>query len=158
MQSFMAKRSIKVFLDSNVILSGFLSDKGAPCIILDILSLKTPFLKGATGQYNVMEIERNLKKKAPDLLPLYNKYFPSLKLEIVPLPLMSEIKNISGNIPEKDIPVIVSALNCSANILLTGDKGLLKAGGKGGYPFKLIAPSEFLDALLPEILKEQDRS
>lgn len=150
----MAEKRIKVFLDSNVILSGFFSDKGAPCIILDILSLKKPFIKGATGQYNVMEIERNLKKKAPDLMPSYRAYFPLLKLEIVPLPLMSEVEKFTGNIPKKDIPVIVSALKCSANFFVTGDKGLMKAGKKGGYPFKILTPSEFLDILLPEILQE----
>lgn len=151
----MAEKKIKVFLDSNVILSGFFSDKGAPCIILDILSLNVPFIAGATGQYNVMEVERNLRKKAPDLLPIWRAYFPLLKLEIVSLPLMSEIKKISEhNIPVKDIPVLVSVLKCRANFFVTGDKGLIKAGRKGGYPLKILDPSEFLDVILPEILQK----
>lgn len=150
----MAEKKIKVFLDSNVILSGFFSDKGAPCIILHILSLNMPFIAGATGQYNVMEVERNLRKKAPNLLPIWRAYFPLLKLEIVPLPLMSEIKKISEHIPVKDIPVLVSALKCRANFFVTGDKGLIRAGRKGGYPLKILDPSEFLDVILPEILQK----
>jgi predicted nucleic acid-binding protein len=56
----MAKKAIKIFLDSNVILSGLLSDKGAPRVILDILCLELPLLKGATGEYNLLEIEKNI--------------------------------------------------------------------------------------------------
>jgi hypothetical protein len=40
----MARHPIKVFLDSNVILSGLLSDRGAPRLILDVLSLRLPVL------------------------------------------------------------------------------------------------------------------
>jgi predicted nucleic acid-binding protein len=77
-----------------------------------------------------------------------------LKLEIVPLPLMSEIKKISEhNIPVMDIPVLVSVLKCRANFFVTGDKGLIKAARKGGYPLKILNPSEFLDVILPEILQ-----
>jgi hypothetical protein len=38
----MAIRIVRVFLDSNVILSGLLSDQGAPRTILDLLTLKVP--------------------------------------------------------------------------------------------------------------------
>jgi predicted nucleic acid-binding protein len=68
------KRRCKVFLDSNVILSGLFSDKGAPRIILDLLTLNLPVLSGATGRYNLMEVERNLNRKMPEALPLYQKF------------------------------------------------------------------------------------
>ena len=82
----MVKRPVKVFLDSNVIISGIFSDKGSPRIILDILSLGLPFVVGATGRYNMIEIERNLKRKMPKALPIYQKYLSDLYLEIIPLP------------------------------------------------------------------------
>ena len=66
----MARKTLKIFLDSNVILSGLLSDKGAPRVILDILCLGPPFLKGATGEYNILEIERNIQKKLPAILDI----------------------------------------------------------------------------------------
>jgi predicted nucleic acid-binding protein len=56
------RKKCKVFLDSNVLLSGLFSDKGAPRIILDLLTLNLPMLAGATGRYNLIEVERNLKK------------------------------------------------------------------------------------------------
>jgi predicted nucleic acid-binding protein len=81
----MAKRTVRLFLDSNVILSGLLSDRGAPRIILDLLSLGLPFLMGSTGQYNLMEIERNLKKRMPGIMPVYKRYLPLLNLTVMPM-------------------------------------------------------------------------
>ncbi|MDA8091325.1 MAG: hypothetical protein M0Z61_14045 [Nitrospiraceae bacterium] len=101
------KRRCKVFLDSNVLLSGIFPDKGAPRIILDLLTLDLPLLRGATGQYNLMEVERNLKKKMPQAIPIYQKYLPKLRLEIVAMPSKETISGMAGVIAEKDVPVLV---------------------------------------------------
>jgi len=94
----MVKKEVKVFLDSNVIISGLFSDKGAPRIILDLLCLGLPVLAGMTGQYNIIEIERNIKKKMPEVLSLYKEYLPKLNLEIIPLPASEKIRDLSGHI------------------------------------------------------------
>jgi predicted nucleic acid-binding protein len=150
----MARKAVRVFLDSNVILSGLLSDKGAPRVILDILSLKFPFLTGITGRYNIIEIERNLTKKLPAAIPIYREYIPKLNLEIVPLPLPEEVKRFSSHTAEKDVPVLASALKGRADFLVTGDKkdfaSLMK---KESYPFKIATPAEFIDVILPEVVK-----
>jgi uncharacterized protein len=150
----MAKRIVRVFLDSNVILSGLLSDRGAPRTLLDLLTLKLPFLVGSTGRYNLIEIERNLKKKMPEILSVYKKYLPKLNLKIVPLPQPEEVRGFSGKIANKDVPVLVSAIRSKVDFLVTGDKqhfGKMKDLDK--YPFHVVTPSEFIDSVLPEILK-----
>jgi len=150
----MGKKVVRVFLDSNVILSGLLSERGASRIMLDLLSLGLPFLMGATGRYNLIEIERNLKKKMPDLLFLYKAYLPKLNLQVIPLPRPEEVRDFSGQIAEKDIPVLISAIRSKVDFLVTGDKqhfGKMKEIGK--YPFHVVTPSEFLDSILPEVLK-----
>lgn len=147
----MAKRRFKVFLDSNVIISGLFSDKGSPRIILDLLSLGLPVLSGVTGEYNLIEIERNLSKKMPDVLPVYRKYLKLLRLEIVPLPLSADINKLFGHTSDKDIPVLASAINGNVDFLVTGDKkDFLKLKVK--YPFRIMSPAEFLDIILPEII------
>ena len=151
----MGKKVVSVFLDSNVILSGLLSERGAPRILLDLLSLGLPFLVGATGRYNLIEIERNLKKKMPSLLFLYKSYLPKVNLKVIPLPRPEEVRDFSGKIAEKDIPVLISAIRSKVDYLVTGDKqhfGKMKELDK--YPFHVVTPSEFLDSILPEILKE----
>jgi predicted nucleic acid-binding protein len=150
----MAKRIVRVFLDSNVILSGLLSDKGAPRIILDLLSLGLPFLIGSTGRYNLIEIERNLGKKMPDIFFVYKRYLPMLNLRIIPLPRPEEIRDFSWHITGKDIPVLFSAIKSKADFLVTGDKQHFeKLKGEGKYSFRIVTPSEFLDLVLPEIIK-----
>lgn len=147
----MAKNRFKVFLDSNVIISGLFSDKGPPRIILDLLSLGLPLFSGATGEYNIVEIERNLSNKMPDVLHVYRKYLKLLKLEIVPLPLPADVNKLSGHTSGKDLPVLASAINCNADFLVTGDKrDFLKLEGK--YPFRILSPGEFLDIIIPEII------
>ncbi len=150
----MGKKVVRVFLDSNVILSGFISERGAPRIILDLLSLRLPFLIGSTGRYNLIEIERNLKKKIPGLLFLYKAYLPKLNLKVISLPRPEEVRDFSGQIAEKDIPVLISAIRGKVDFWVTGDKqhfGKMKKLDK--FPFHVVTPSEFIDSVLPEILK-----
>ena len=150
----MGKKVVRVFLDSNVILSGLLSERGAPRILLDLLSLRFPFLIGSTGRYNLIEIERNLKKKIPGLLLLYKTYLPKLNLKVIPLPRPEDVRDFSGQIAEKDIPVLISAVRGKVDFLVTGDKqhfGKMKELDK--FPFHVVTPSEFIDSILPGILK-----
>ena len=149
----MAKYPVKVFLDSNVILSGLLSDRGAPRLILDVLLLRLPALRGATGKYNILEIERNLDRKLPNLLPIYRKYLPLLDLEIVPLPAPETIAAMAGQSVEKDLPILASAMACEADYLVTGDKkDFAKAKDSGTYCFQIVSPTEFLAGILQELI------
>ena len=151
----MGKRIVRVFLDSNVILSGLLSDKGAPRIILDLLTLKLPFLVGSTGRYNLIEIERNLEKKMPEILAVYKRYFPRLNLKIIPLPQPDELKAFAGKIADKDVPILISAIRSKADFLVTGDKQhFQKLKSPGDYLFRIVTPAEFINVILPEVLKE----
>ena len=150
----MGKRPLRVFLDSNVILSGLLSDKGAPRIILDLLSLALPFFVGLTGRYSLIEIERNLQKKMPAIVSVYKAYFPKLNLKIIPLPRKENLKEYFEKIADKDIPVLVSAIRGRADFLVTGDKQHFEKLKKGGeYILRIVTPSEFIDLIIPEVLE-----
>ncbi len=152
----MAKKGVKVFLDSNVIISGLFSDKGAPRIILDLVCLGLPMLTCATGAYNIIEIERNLTRKMPDVLPVYREYLPLLNLEVIPLPSSEMIRKMFGLTSDKDIPVLASAISGGVDFLVTGDKkDFIRLKGK--HSFRILSPSEFLDVILPEVLKVLDR-
>jgi predicted nucleic acid-binding protein len=151
----MAKRPVRIFLDSNVILPGLISDTGAPRLVLDLLSMELPGLTAVTGRYNIVEIERNIKKKAPKALSVWVEYFPKLRLEIVPFPSPADIARHSGIVADKDTPVLVSALKGNADYLVTGDKKHFdKAKKSGGYLLKIASPAEFLEELA-ELLKDE---
>ncbi len=149
------RKRCKVFLDSNVLLSGLFSDKGAPRIILDLLTLRLPMLTGSTGRYNLLEVERNLKKKMPRALPLYRRYLPKLGLEVVPLPSQKTVETMTGATAEKDVPVLASAMACSADYLITGDKkDFDRLKGAGTYNLTIVSPAEFIEKVFPDILKK----
>lgn len=151
----MAIKPVRVFVDSNVVLSGLLSEKGAPRILLDLLSLNLPFLTGLTGRYNLIEIERNLSKKFPRIDSLYRRYFPKLNLKIIPLPHPHEIEAFRGQIADKDIPVLLSAIKGKADFLITGDiRHFEKLRGFRKYPLTLATPAEFVDRILPDIVRK----
>lgn len=141
----MATNSCRVFLDSNVIISGMLSDKGAPRIILDLLSLHLPGIIGITGEYNLLEVERNLTSKLPKALPVYLEYLPKLTLTVIPLPKAEELAEHSGAINNKDLPVLLSAINGAADFLVTGDnKDFNLINDSNRYSFTVVSPAEFL--------------
>ncbi len=144
----------RVFLDSNVIISGLLSAKGAPRIILDMLCLHLPNLHGLTGEYNMLEIERNLTRKLSGALPVFNEYLPRLNLEIIPLPTYEALAPWFGVTVDKDVPVIVSAINGMADFLVTGDTGDFGAlMQRDDLPFRVLTPTNFV-ALAGELLRQ----
>lgn len=144
----------RVFLDSNVIISGLLSAKGAPRIILDMLCLHLPNLHGLTDEYNMMEIERNLTRKLTAALPVFKEYLPRLNLEIIPLPTYEALAPWFGVTVDKDVPVIVSAINGMADFLVTGDTGdfgvLMQ---RDDLPFRVLTPTNFV-VLAGELLRQ----
>lgn len=150
----MAREKVRIFLDSNVIISGLFSDRGAPRIILDLLSLGLPLLSGVTGEFNIEEIERNLNKKMPEVLPTYRKYLPLLNLEIIPLPAAKQLAEIKGAVAEKDLAVLASAIQAKADFLVTGDrKDFAKARTIRKDPPRVVSPAELLEVVLPEVLR-----
>jgi predicted nucleic acid-binding protein len=149
----MEKRKHRVFLDSTVILSGLFSDRGAPRLILDLMTLDLPVLAGLTGRFDLLEIERNIGKKLSGALSIWREYVPKLRLEIIPLPSSWDLALLGETAEAKDLPVIASAVNGKADHFVSGDKRLLsRLENRTDFPFRTASPSEFLDVLLPDIL------
>ena len=144
----MAKREVKAFLDSNVIISGLISDRSSPRLILDLLCHDLPLMHAATGRYNLEEIERTITRKLPAARPVLHDFMSRLKIEIIPLPAGEKLKKYRGVIADEDLPVLVSAIECGADYLVTGDKkhfGGLR--GRKDIPLKICSPSEFVEIL-----------
>ena len=149
----MSEQGAKFFLDSNVILSGLLSSRGAPKIILDLFSIEVPLLKGMTGRYNLDEIERNLKNRFPLLYPIYSEYRSKMRLEIVDIPPFKKIEPLLGQVPSKDAPVLASARMGGAHYLVTGDKrGFPK---KAADPIQVVSPSVAVNQIIPKIIQNR---
>lgn len=149
----MPGKRVSVFLDSNVIISGLFSARGASRLILDIMGPGLPAVKALTGRYNIIEIERNLKDKLPGAGPLFRAALRSMDIGIVPLPAKRDVDRLAGLTADKDLPVLASAVLGSAEILVTGNLKHLLRLEKCRLPFLIVPPAEFLDKLLPGILR-----
>jgi predicted nucleic acid-binding protein len=51
------------------------------------------------------------------------------------------------------LPVLVSAVQTKADVLVTGDKKDLLKSRNAGWPLMIASPPEFLDEILPRFLK-----
>ena len=146
----MAKRVVKVFLDSNVIISGLISDKSAPRLILELLCHDLPLMHAVTGQYNLEEIVRTITRKLPAARPVFHDFMSRLKFEIIPLPERKKLEKYRGVKVDEDLPVLVSAIECGADYLVTGDKkhfGGLRGRGRKDIPLRICSPSEVVEIL-----------
>jgi len=126
---------------------------GAPRLILDILSIDLPVLKAVTGAYNLAEVEKNLQAKLPAAIPVFRSCLKLMNIEIVPLPIKRDLLPLAGMTAEKDLPVIASALHGAADFLVTGGKKDLLRIKKNRLPFSIVSPAEFLEEVLPGLLK-----
>ena len=146
----MERKRHRVFLDSNVILSGLFSDRGAPRLILDLLTLDLPVLAGLTGRFDLLEVERNIERKLPGALSVWREYLPKLDLEVVPVPSSWDLALLGEMAEGKDLPVIASAITGKANFFVSGDKRLLsRLKERADLPFRISTPDGFVNDLLP---------
>jgi len=100
-----------------------------------------------------MEVERTLRNKLPEALPVYSEFLPLLNLEVVPLPSPRDLRPYLGHVQDKDAPVLASADQAEADFFISGDKRLLTACRE--FPqlmFRAAEPAEFLDRILPVLL------
>ncbi|MDD8026258.1 MAG: PIN domain-containing protein [Acidobacteriota bacterium] len=144
--------SLRVFLDSNVVLSAFFSDRGAPSRIFDVLAARLPPLHPLIGEYNLIEIERNLGKRLPEARPLVRALIEKLGFEIIPLPGLSAVSQWIPAVAPKDAPVIASAVAGKTSVLVTGDKKDLLGLEDDRLAFPILSPTVFLDSFLPRFL------
>lgn len=150
----MERRRHRIFVDSNVILSGLFSDRGAPRLILDLLTLDLPALTGLTGRFNLLEIERNIGKKLPGALSAWQLYLPQLRLEVVPTPSSWDLALLGDAVEGKDLSIIASASNGKADHFVSGDKRLLsRLAERADLRFRISTPTAFLNDLLPYLLR-----
>ncbi len=77
------------------------------------------------------------------------KFWSLIPINLVSLPFLSQIKNWTGKMSEKDIPVLVSGLQAQANYLVTGN---LKDFPKAAAGMKIVSPRNFLSAYARQVL------
>ncbi len=109
----------RFFLDSSVIIAGSASEVGASSAILTMAELG--LFRLVACPYVMEETERNLIKKLPKALKRYSQIQSKIPWEIVSDSSYEENSRWLSVLPEKDIPVLVAAINAKLNRLVTLD-------------------------------------
>ncbi len=109
----------RLFLDASVIIAGLASESGASHVILTLV--EAGLFTAVVCPCVLQEVERNLAKKLPDLLPLYRQMLDRLSLEQVNDPAANEAHRWASVIAPKDAPVLAAAVNAHPQRLVTLD-------------------------------------
>ena len=130
---------MKVFLDTNVLVSSFITRGLCADIFRIILSEHHLILCDhvLTELEDVLTKKINLPEKQITSILQYLRTFEIISNHTPPVKIELRDKN--------DIPVISAALNSKSDIIVTGDKDLLEVSDK--YGIKIITPRSFFQLI-----------
>jgi predicted nucleic acid-binding protein len=111
----------RIFLDSSVLISGIMSQRGASYALLLLAELG--LIRVIVCPYIRKETERNLALKVPEILPLYHQLTARINWEIEQDPPSDDVLPLISIIPAKDAPVLAAAINSKPDRLVTLDTG-----------------------------------
>jgi predicted nucleic acid-binding protein len=125
-------------------IAGFASDRGASYAVLMLASLQ--LLQLVVCPYLVEEMDRNIAKKLPVVLPRYDAFKTQVQWEVMADPPDDAVANWLDIVPAKDAPVIAAAILARPYCLLTLDhKHLIKPLEVAQRsPVKILRPGELL--------------
>ena len=137
---------LKIFLDSNVFISGLYSEKGGPGIILDY------FIAGKIviiiSQKVLNEVIEVLSEKLQKMLPFLQEFLLSYPPVIIKDAKPENIKKWSGLVNEDDAMILESAISCEPDYFITGDKHFFNSPlieKRSGL--KILRPESFVNIL-----------
>ena len=141
-----ANRPLRIFLDSNVLFSGFHSPDGPPGAILEYF---------AQGQFVIVvsqqvleEVVRTFKRSLPKAVPALRDFLVSSPLEVVADPGSEDVAKWSELLDEGDAMIIAAAMTAEPDYFVTGDAHFLKnALVKKESGLEICTPSVLLTVL-----------
>ena len=131
---------MRILIDTNVLISAALNPGGVPFQAYAKASSYPNH--GMICEQNVDEMKRIFNKKFPHRLASLDKFLSIalMTLELVSIPIDETVSELQIR-DVKDRPILRSAINAKADIVLTGDKDFLESGIKNPA---IMTPSEFL--------------
>jgi putative PIN family toxin of toxin-antitoxin system len=114
----------KVLVDSSVIISALISNRGASYYCL--ISAKDKGYQLVISEFILKELLDVIERKFPNLLLRLFEILILGEILVVKNPNKKELKPFKNLIEKKDVPILASAIKEKADFLLTLDKEFLK--------------------------------
>lgn len=137
---------IKVFLDSSAVMAGVISSTGAARVLL-VMS-EAGQIELFISEQVIVEAERSLAKKAPQVLPNFRQALKDVQPKIIKNPTPQQIKDHLYMIADPDdVPILLAAMQANVDYLATHNrkhflddpKVAERAGIKIGTPGDVLA-------------------
>lgn len=132
---------IRVFVDSNVLISAMQSEKSASRELLLLLCEEHHLM---ICSYSLTEISGVLAKRFPHKLSEWDQFLSRLEFELVYTPTDPTTFPAPPIRDDKDLPILVSALLAQPDVLVTGDQDFHTPQIK--EQLVVLTPSDFLRA------------
>jgi predicted nucleic acid-binding protein len=113
------RTNLRLFLDSNVIISGLFSLQGPPGIILSLNS--NGRISIVVCQFVIEEVVNTIREKKPDVLSKLQSLLTSAPLEIIKNPRVEEIRRWTKYLHFEDAVILSAAINAEPDYFITGD-------------------------------------
>lgn len=109
---------LRVFVDSNVLISAVRSEKSISGRLVDLLIEDHHLI---ICSYSVTEVSRVLSARFPEAMATWDRFLTSLEFELTYTPSNPGSFSAPAIRDEKDLPILVSALLAQPDVLVTGD-------------------------------------
>ena len=136
----------RVFLDTNVLFSGLRTRGGNPHRILEAATVGN--IQAVVSGGVLVELIRNMRRKAPSQLAELERFLTATDLEVVPEPSARDTEPWSRAGLGSDAPVVAAAALAEVDYFCTGDRRLLgKASAVTKAGLRVVTPGELVEAL-----------
>lgn len=139
----------RVFIDSSVMIAAIFSYRSsARELLLGAVQLD---LELVISSLVVKEVTRNIHRKRPDKLYLWEALLRSLSLTLVE-PSLHQVKDVQKLVVAKDAPILAAAMGGGCRYLATSDQKHLLANQqlKGRFLVQVTTPDVILAAAATE--------
>ena len=136
----MATVKPRIFVDADVLFAGSASSSeyGASLVVLRMAEIT--LIEAITSQQVVTEVECNLRTKMPKALPAF-QLLVSRCLQVVADPKPSDVQAYVGLADEKDLPILVAAVQQNCTWLVTFN---IRHFQPGHPAITVLQPGDFL--------------
>lgn len=136
-------KKLRVFLDTSALIAGLASAKGSAREIMRLA--ETGLINIVVSRQVIVEADRNIGSKLPELLADYREYMKALSPELVNNPASNQVRKYVSMINPDDAPILAAAEISGADYLVTWDrKHFISSRVQKNVKVKVVTPAEFL--------------
>lgn len=137
---------IRLFLDASVLFAAALSPTGASREILRLASQGR--VRVVLSTVVIEEVRRNLGRKAPEALPLFEAFLQRFPHEVIDPP-KSLVVAATAYVAAKDAPIVAAAQHARVDMLVSLDRKHLVGvpGIEESAGVRIVLPSEALQEI-----------